>query len=1252
MQVLFVLRCDARLFFDFSVFAVVYERIFCYYDSKMICANHGGGALSGDVLLRLFLFFVYDTFSTCKVFPFSLFRDLKMLEKTEVTYGDPYPNPYFPGGACYVRTVLREKLRKYLSEHGRDIFQEPKALRLYLLQEEGRFPQEIDGLLRLIEEGYLPPFPEEKEREAFLKRIVREMGFSPEDALWFLESWEGVRHMLEASEEQNHVSSEDSVSAGDSTAAAVGLVPAFQMFLASPETFVPPPSSSVAPGLESFVREAAPAKEFREPENPSSEPLSETPPEFEEEAPPEAETSPEGEEILAPFSSPEEETEEPFSDAGEMPRETSGASAEELLEEKELATDLPEHSGALPFSEEEPRPETSLQEELPFRGISSEELAPASEETEAPEDDNEVPGVEEPKAEEILPFREVPSVHGEMQEDFEEPYPDYVGSREHAVLFDDSLRRKRMFRLALAGIFGIAAAGVVGYTMWRNTPTNLLERGRSRLQKEDYPGAVQLFKKALQKDEDQPEGYRLLGEALYQQGEYKEALKAFEETIRKVSADALLYNDIAYAQLSLGNLEEATGSFREALRMVPLYPQAQKGLGLTHFQKGELGKAAKELQKALDSLPEDGEMLLALGQIHVQSGSLDRGETLFARVLELDPENESARLEMEELGREKSLQQAREAAKAARLSEYLAVGEKLLVSGDLAPAEEIYRKALEESPQSPEARVGLLDALLMQRRSEDAQALVEEARNMQKGTLPEDFLHYLEQTLSSYQRAEEERAARHKAYDMAIARASEMREQSRMEGALAAYRGILEEEEYPPAYLGLARTLAKAKDYKGALEAYERCEILFDSSPEFSEKLQGEIEGVRTDLARQELAEELGGLYSRARTLERQGKREEARKLYEAILRRDNSYSRARRRLERLAQTSEEAGPEGSAAGGASKAGAESPGEPPEWLVLPDGQPAHLKMEIENERLDLRKSPLPEIQDSFSRKSENLFPGISSEAEAKEESPSFLVEKIFIQANIFARQGHYGEAEKLYRKALDRAPLRGDIRHNLAWVLGMQGKTRGAFKEFRQALLQMGPNSATFYNLAYLYFQQQDEARGFRALEQALGAPENSGGARLFRFPQIPFPLSVKEKNASPSGESLKREETLPGNRDDSAQAENLSRDLLEKSSKLNPRKASLYEALILWGERMDARAAMCGEKNASSPGEARGLSLVGHALCSRGEYEEARAFLESSLKKNPGKGITYLLLAQASKSSGNMDLARKAMLVAAMYGV
>ena len=158
-----------------------------------------------------------------------------------------------------MRTVVREKLRKYLSEHGKDVLQEPEALRWYLLREEGRFSQEIDGLLRLVEEGLLPPFPGEGERQPFLQKVVRgDRGFPGGCGV----ASRILGRSLGGSGSSSGILFKKSGfgEPGRSSEDVPPPLSSFQMFLENPATFSPQTLSSA----ESFLRSSPPPREETE----------------------------------------------------------------------------------------------------------------------------------------------------------------------------------------------------------------------------------------------------------------------------------------------------------------------------------------------------------------------------------------------------------------------------------------------------------------------------------------------------------------------------------------------------------------------------------------------------------------------------------------------------------------------------------------------------------------------------------------------------------------------------------------------------------------------------------------------------------------------------------------------------------------------------------------------------------------------------------------------------------------------------
>ncbi len=819
-----------------------------------------------------------------------------------------------------MRVVVREKLHHYIAEHGTKALEDLRSLRLYLLQEEGRFSQEIDGLLRIVEEDILPPFPGAEDREIYVQRIMAQIGVSREDALWFLESWEGVQNVLEPLNVIKGEEGESPLSEKEKSFAAQALSASLQEFLSSPRSFKPQPLSS---SMESFLRGRNQQGQENALGKKSALPGEELPSSSKQDA----------EKDLPPLSQDENQN------LQNIPSEGKDVSSLRPGEEFVSESVTVEHS--LPSEEEIPVQEPELLESPDVR-----------------ESEN---AYEEPP--QTVPFREDFQKGNDLSEGMEkasfgdgtkENYllelvhqegtdPEYIGSRENSLLLDGAFQKKRSFRLAFMGLSGVVLALFVGGFMWYSSAANLLQRGRNALEKKAYPESISLFRKVLVKRPQDGEAHRLLGEALYFQGDYLGSLTAFRNASQLVSPDVFLHNDMGYTYLSLERSEEALHAFEKALALVPHYPQALKGLALAYLQKGENHCALIKMNEALVAIPEDGELLFALGTLNAMAGSFDRAESLFSRVLVLDPGNESARIELEKL-RSHTQGQGSERSFAQHLDK----GEGFLISGDAQAAARVYRNVLQNDTYSQEARTGLLDALLMLELSEDAASLVEETWEMAKaGTIPGDFAEYMEQNMASYEAKLVEKRARQQGYDMAIAKASQMRERGEFEGAFAAYQGILEEEEYLPAYIGLGRTLAKQGKYAQALEAYERAQALGRSfQGEGVAGVDEEIKALKVLSKKEARKKEIEAIYNRGLGFERKGKTKRAEELYREILARDPSYQLAAKGLRRVTQSkstsSAKETPLPSSRGGNGKTVQKPTPElvkeaPPAWLVLPNG---------------------------------------------------------------------------------------------------------------------------------------------------------------------------------------------------------------------------------------------------------------------------------------------------------------------------
>lgn len=109
----------------------------------------------------------------------------------------------------------------------------------------------------------------------------------------------------------------------------------------------------------------------------------------------------------------------------------------------------------------------------------------------------------------------------------------------------------------------------------------LSEAGLSAFQQEDWPGAVQAFEKALERDPADPALHFALGAARYRQEDFEGAGKAFQQAVQ-LGAEPRLREGAWY---NLGNalyrqeqFEQAIEAYKEALRIDPADRDAKHNL--------------------------------------------------------------------------------------------------------------------------------------------------------------------------------------------------------------------------------------------------------------------------------------------------------------------------------------------------------------------------------------------------------------------------------------------------------------------------------------------------------------------------------------------------------------------------------------------------------------------------------------------------------------------------------------------------
>jgi cytochrome c-type biogenesis protein CcmH len=116
----------------------------------------------------------------------------------------------------------------------------------------------------------------------------------------------------------------------------------------------------------------------------------------------------------------------------------------------------------------------------------------------------------------------------------------------------------------------------------------LLERGRQAYRRQDYAAAIDAFKKALAKDENQPEAHSYMGLILVQAGHYDGALMAFDRALASDPNFPLaLWGRGMLLYRVKGDAAGGRESFEKLLRVLPSGPE-----------RDELEKTLAEMKRA------------------------------------------------------------------------------------------------------------------------------------------------------------------------------------------------------------------------------------------------------------------------------------------------------------------------------------------------------------------------------------------------------------------------------------------------------------------------------------------------------------------------------------------------------------------------------------------------------------------------------------------------------------------------------
>ena len=229
------------------------------------------------------------------------------------------------------------------------------------------------------------------------------------------------------------------------------------------------------------------------------------------------------------------------------------------------------------------------------------------------------------------------------------------------------------------------------------------------------------YRKAVQIDPEDPEGYNNLGTLLKEEGRPEEAEAQFRKAIEADPDFAGSYNNLALIAMDRQDYDVAEPLLQEALEKSPKDPVIYNNRGNLFFHLGKLPDAEADFRRALALRSDYAEPHNGIGSIIGRRGDRPGEMREYRKALEIRPRYLDARLNLARVlvatgDFSEALRVCREGVALSPDSPKIwnLLGDVSLRSGDGRGAEEAYRNSLDRDPRQPEIR-RRLDAIRRKR---------------------------------------------------------------------------------------------------------------------------------------------------------------------------------------------------------------------------------------------------------------------------------------------------------------------------------------------------------------------------------------------------------------------------------------------------------------------------------------------------------------------------------------------------------
>lgn len=175
---------------------------------------------------------------------------------------------------------------------------------------------------------------------------------------------------------------------------------------------------------------------------------------------------------------------------------------------------------------------------------------------------------------------------------------------------------------------------------------SFFNKGTELFQAEDFSGAAEQFKKAVETKPDFLEAYQNLAASYFRAELYQESIEAAKKAleIKPDSAQTLKLISVAYS--SLGN-EKAALEYQDKFKGLPdaeFSPEEIFNMAVTAANEGRDEEAAEYFKKATEMKPDFALAYYQLGITYYRLKNMEGAKAALEKYLELEPEGENAKI--------------------------------------------------------------------------------------------------------------------------------------------------------------------------------------------------------------------------------------------------------------------------------------------------------------------------------------------------------------------------------------------------------------------------------------------------------------------------------------------------------------------------------------------------------------------------------------------------------------------------------